>query len=102
MPRKCPKCGEREMYVQHNDNKRDGLQRIGITSSVRRRYCMCENCGHKMTTYEIEAQDLRNIRDTLLAIRRKARLSKTVMGKLKTAIGHCQEDLDKINGDVWK
>ncbi len=99
MPRKCPNCGARELYVMYSEPKHNGLKQIGVTGKVIRRRLQCENCWEKFTTYEIDAKDLTNIRDTLHTIRKKARLSKTVMGRLKTAIGHCQEDLDRINGE---
>lgn len=100
--RRCPKCGEAALYVQYSDHKKDGLQHLGINHRVIRRRLGCEECGHMVTTYEIEAEDLRGIRDTLYDIRRKARLSKTIMGKLKTAIQNCQKGLEEINGETWK
>ena len=95
--RKCPYCGAKELYVKYSEPKHNGLQQIGVTHKVIRRRLMCENCGEKITTYEIEAQDLTKIRDTLHKIRKKARLSSTVMGRLETAIRHCREDLKRVN-----
>ena len=96
MPRKCPKCGVKELYVMYSEPKHSGLQQIGVKSKVIRRRLECENCGERFTTYEIDAQDLTRIRDTLHTIKKKARLSMTVMGRLQTAIRHCKEDLARV------
>ena len=96
MPRKCPYCGG-PMYVTASEPKRCGLQQIGITHKVIRRRLQCDDCERKMTTYEIDAQDLISIRETLHSIRKKARLSITVMGRLETAIRNCKKDLSRIN-----
>lgn len=96
MPRKCPYCGG-AMYVNYSDPKKNGLQQIGVTHKVIRRRLQCDDCDRKMTTYEIDAQDLENIRNTLHDIRKRARLSSTVMGRLETAIKNCKKDLKRVN-----
>lgn len=96
MPRKCPYCGG-ALYVNYSEQKRNGLQQIGVTHKIIRRRLQCDDCGRKMTTYEIEAQDLISIRETLHDIKKKARLSSTVMGRLETAIKNCKKDLSRIN-----
>lgn len=96
VPRKCPFCGG-PMYVNYSDHKNDGLRQIGVKHKVIRRRLQCDECEKKLTTYEIQAQDLREIRDTLHDIRKRARLSTTVLGKLETALRNCKKDLKEIN-----
>lgn len=100
--RKCPNCGEKELYVLYSRPNYNSLRNIGVNHKTIRRNLVCENCGYKMKTYEIDERDLVAVRETLLDTRKKARLAKTAMGKLKTAIGHCQDDLEKIYGEpLW-
>lgn len=96
MPRKCPNCGKKELYVMYSEPKHNGLQQIGVKGKVIRRRLECENCWERFTTYEIDAEDLTNIRDTLHKIKKKARLSMTVMGRLETAIKNCKKDLARV------
>lgn len=97
--RKCPMCGKHTLYVNSSDHKYDGMKKIGITHKIIRRYLECDECGYKTTTYEIEAQDLRNIRNAYHDTIKKARKIHSVMGRLKTATGHCQDDMEKIYGE---
>ena len=94
--RRCPKCGAKELYVINTEPKPCGLQQIGVKSKVIRRRLECENCWERFTTYEIAAEDLTRIRDTLHTIKKKARLSMTVMGRLETAIKNCKKDMARV------
>ena len=87
------------MYVNYSDHKNDGLRNLGITHKVIRRRLQCDDCERKLTTYEIQAQDLRRIKDALKDIRRRARLSATALGKFETALKNCKKDLQQINGN---
>lgn len=103
--RKCPNCGKQTLYVYGSERRDCGMERtrltkmqdIGIKHRVIRRRLECDECGHKVITYEIEQEDLDNIRKKLHDIRKKARLSSSVMGRLETAIKHCREDLKRVN-----
>ncbi len=95
--RRCPECGKQEMYVIASYPRKQGLPSIGIHHMVRRRRLECENCGHRCTTYELEEGDINNLRGMLMKIRKKARLSKSVMGRLETAIRRCRADLERVD-----
>ena len=96
--RRCPNCHKMEMYVIGTYLRERGLPSIGINHAVRRRRLECENCGKRFTTYEVDERDIENIKNELHGVKKRARLSMTVMGRLETAIRHCKEDLVRVAG----
>lgn len=84
------------MYVNYSYPKYSGLEQIGISHKVIVRRLQCDDCDRKMTSYEIDAQDITSIREKLRDIKKKARLSGTVMGRLETSIKNCKKDLKRI------
>lgn len=95
IPRKCPKCGGK-MYVNYSDPKKDGLDQLGAKEKVIRRRLECDDCGEKITTYEITAKDLHVIKDTKHELARKNRKMRTVLGQYERAMKRCSDALRDI------
>ena len=96
--RRCMKCGAQKAYVIASYPLKRGIRTLGITHMVRRRRVECENCGERFTTYEIDERDIANIKAKINAGIKKARLTMTVMNRLKRAVEKGNEDLIRIAG----
>ena len=97
--RKCPNCGSK-MYVNYTDPKKDGLDRLGVHDKVIRRRIECDNCGLKMTTYEISADALKQLKKARHETIMGAKKIETVLGIYETANRNCRSKLRKIHDNL--